>query len=140
MYISSDLDVLEHAFGTRGKTIAFVAIIMFTFGALCAYCVLVGDFFLHVFDFWDPDQDFEILHSRPVITIIFASMMLGLCLLKNLDSLKYTSILAVCCVGYTVMLLLFSEWGEMNAFNPDQDFFHGIPHSLFRAIRAGYHM
>jgi len=119
------------AFGKRGRLIAEVSLILDGFGSLCGYFIIVGDLI-------DPWVTETVIGREFGVVLLIAFVMLPLCLLRKIDSLKYTSGMAVVCVLYMTAVISLrglnsifvsapSGKGEIVWWNPSIEMSASIP-------------
>ncbi|ODV97052.1 hypothetical protein PACTADRAFT_1635 [Pachysolen tannophilus NRRL Y-2460] len=85
-----------------------VAIAIQCFGVGVSYVVLIGDLMPTILQF-------EIFgNEQRLFWILFSALIITpLCFFKNLDSLKYTSIIALASIGYIVLLIYIHFFMEL---------------------------
>lgn len=88
-------------------SVAFdVAIAIQCYGCAISYLVLIGDLMPTVFPrVWGLAE-----HARTFWILASGALCVPLSFLRNLDSLKYTSVLGLVAIGYLVVLVV-GEWG-----------------------------
>lgn len=92
----------EHALGPRGGRIARFFLLLYTFGSCSGYCVLIGDNFTEALRFWLPEG--HLLLDRNFLIPICGLLLILMSLPRNLDPLKYPSMLAIVCILYVVFM------------------------------------
>ena len=138
-------DLADVAYG-RSFAVAVQAIILFgSFLSLVGYAVLLCDFFNPLLVLIFGEGSF--IDDRTVI-IIFVSLafLLPLCLLRDLDPLRFTSAVAVVAVLFSVLVVFVRFIGgteckagsgcEKKLFNASPDLFLAVP--LLSAAFAGH--
>eukprot|EP00033_Pygsuia_biforma_P000196 GCRY01000246.1.p1 GENE.GCRY01000246.1~~GCRY01000246.1.p1 ORF type:complete len:458 (-),score=75.55 GCRY01000246.1:254-1627(-) len=109
------------------------AISVTMFGAMVAYSILIGDFadaiYKRVFDSGS--------HREVLIIFICFIVCYPLCLLKSVDSLKFTSFMAVVFIGFFAFCLTYDsiehakdEKENLKSFKASTDFFLALPISV----------
>jgi len=104
-----DLETLsEHLLGTQGFYLSTVSMFLFAYGGMVAYMVIIGDSFSSIFQqFFHSSGFVGILVQREVIMIITATIIvLPLCLLRNISSLAWSSLLSVLADVIIVIIVL----------------------------------
>ena len=99
------------ALGHRAGVFIQSCILLYTTCSCVSYVVLTGDFLVGagtgVFDHWAAGNAF--LTSRPaVMGVVALTIFVPLCLLKNLEALKYTSFVSFCSTCFAAGLLMWS--------------------------------
>jgi len=88
--------------GNVGYNVCVVSMLLFAYGAMLAYLVIIGDTVPVAFDYFLGE---EAAPSRNVVIVVAAIVpILPLSLLRNLSSLSYTSLLSITA---DVLLVLF---------------------------------
>ncbi|KAL6073118.1 hypothetical protein QOT17_005087 [Balamuthia mandrillaris] len=89
-------------YGRKGAIMLDLSMVLFIFGALTGYMIIVGDVLTPFTGFLGP------LDTRAfVVAVAMLTVMLPLSLLTKVDKLKYTSILALACILYLVGVVSF---------------------------------
>lgn len=90
-------------YGRKGELVASWSVTLQQFGACIAYVVIIGDVLKPVLGL----LGWEVLCHRYFIQLIVMScIVFPLCLLRNMDSLKYTSFLALFFIGAFVLAVV----------------------------------
>ncbi|KAI9321678.1 transmembrane amino acid transporter protein-domain-containing protein [Dichotomocladium elegans] len=102
-------DLLEHAFGRPGLLAISIAQFVFAFGAMCAYCVIIGDTIPHVFRSLIPTIDtlpvvWIFANRRLCITFFTVLVSYPLSLYRDMSKLAKTSGLAL----ITIIVIIVS--------------------------------
>lgn len=102
-----DLEALcEHCLGRKGFYAALTFMFLFAYGAQVAYLVIVGDTVPLVAEIFYPES---ILTSRTIVMILSATIvMLPLCLLKDMSSLSWTSLLSIVADVVLIIIVIIS--------------------------------
>ena len=111
--------VAQVAFGTPGAFAVDLCFIVFLFGGCVGYVVIMGDILTPYFEQlagWSPKAENRWL-VEAVVTFCFAY---PLSLLKKIDMLKYTSLAALLCICYLVIVIVV-ESISIIADNFEQD-------------------
>lgn len=110
-----DLEELaKYHFGNFGFFSVLILMFTFAFGAVVAYVVVIGDTFPTVFQllFGTPTLD------RDIITIVLAvCIVLPLCLLRDLSSLSWTSMLSVFSITLLIIVVSIASPYEAHSEN-----------------------
>lgn len=101
-------DLSLHLFGERGYIVALSIMFMFAYGAQIAYMVIIGDTIPAVaHELISPTS---ILANRTFIMAILAFVIiLPLCILKDLSSLSWTSLLSIICGVIFICITIYSS-------------------------------
>ncbi|KAJ8654918.1 hypothetical protein O0I10_009312 [Lichtheimia ornata] len=124
-----------------GMAIFFdLAIAIKCFGVGVSYLIIIGDLMPQVVaSFSDYAQDPILTDRRFWITVFMASAILPLSFLRKLDSLKYTSLVALIAVVYLCTIVLYYFFSISNPVHPpvieyatfSSDFFSRLPVFVF---------
>ncbi|KAF2743297.1 vacuolar amino acid transporter-like protein 6 [Sporormia fimetaria CBS 119925] len=85
------------------------AIAIKCFGVAVSYLIIIGDLMPGVVEGFAPDVEIGFLVDRQFWITAFMLIIIPLSFLRRLDSLKYTSIIALCSIAYLV-ILVFAHW------------------------------
>eukprot|EP00033_Pygsuia_biforma_P003086 GCRY01003393.1.p1 GENE.GCRY01003393.1~~GCRY01003393.1.p1 ORF type:complete len:623 (-),score=148.18 GCRY01003393.1:29-1897(-) len=121
--------------GQKASTSLSLLIAIGNFGSLCAYLILIGDFATSI-------AEHTIGHSNRRMLIIGTGCLLcyPLCLLKNLNSLRFTSLMSMTFILFTVITVITdsADFSLSNGFaetpsmvNINWKLFRAIPISVF---------
>jgi amino acid permease len=116
-------DLAIHVFGIPGALTIDVCLILFLYGTLTGYIVIITDlllpFFADVFDVEQPDvlstgeliveEKWRILLAVCVVFLL----LVPLSLLPRIDFLKYTSGLALVCISYIIVVIAIAAVSEI---------------------------
>lgn len=87
------VDLCKHLLGTAGYNVCVLSMLLFAYGAMLAYLVIIGDTVPVAFDYFLGEGAAP---SRNVVIVMFALVpILPLSLMRNLSSLSYTSLLSI---------------------------------------------
>jgi len=92
----------QTAFGVYGGLFIDVSAILFLFGALVGYMVIIGDVLVPFTDFLG-----DLSRREFVVAIVAVVLILPLSLLNRVDYLKFTSMAALVCILYLVAVVVF---------------------------------
>eukprot|EP00038_Savillea_parva_P001843 m.107828 g.107828 ORF g.107828 m.107828 type:complete len:482 (-) comp10635_c0_seq4:78-1523(-) len=129
------------ALGYRGNVITQIATILTTFGAMTSYLIIIGDMTAPLIGLalgGDNDAYCSLYAERQFPIACSLPILIPLCMLRNIDSLRYTSAVAVFSVLYLVLIVVYKS-GESIAANAEEskmqphDFFN-FSAMIFRAI------
>lgn len=91
-------EIGKRLFGRKGELIASWSVTLQQFGACIAYVVLIADVCTPVVSLGAQDSE-SMLCNRALLQIaVVVLIIFPLCLLKSMDSLKYTSSVALACI------------------------------------------
>lgn len=100
-------EVCEYYLGSIGYFASLLFMFLFAYGAQVAYLVIAGDTFPVVFDVLFSLGDSS---NRTIITVILAVVVvLPLCLLRDLSSLSWTSLLSVLADTLLIIILVIAS-------------------------------
>ena len=115
-------DLAMRVWGIPGALLIDTCLILFLYGTLTGYIVIITDlllpFFADIFDVWDTDdvtsegvvdEKWRIVLSVCVVYVV----LIPLCLLPKIDFLKYTSGLALVCIGYIIVVISIAAGQEI---------------------------
>lgn len=128
-------DLCKHLLGSTGYNVCVVSMLLFAYGAMLAYFVIIGDTLPVAFDYFLGDGSAP---SRNAVIVMAAIVpILPLSLMRNLSSLSYTSLLSI---SADVVLVLFiimrgpaAAKEEDTQFNAEEDVTF-IEYQLFEGI------
>mmetsp|Transcript_12505 Transcript_12505/g.20320 ORF Transcript_12505/g.20320 Transcript_12505/m.20320 type:complete len:534 (-) Transcript_12505:92-1693(-) len=128
-------DLCKHLLGSTGYNVCVVSMLLFAYGAMLAYFVIIGDTLPVAFDYFLGDGSAP---SRNAVIVVAAIVpILPLSLMRNLSSLSYTSLLSI---SADVVLVLFiimrgpaAAKEEDTQFNAEEDVTF-IEYQLFEGI------
>lgn len=116
-------DLAVQVFGIPGALTIDVCLILFLYGTLTGYIVIITDlllpFFAALFDVEEEDvlSTGEVVVAekwRILVAVCVVYMVLfPLCLLPKIDFLKYTSGLALLCIGYIIVVIAIAAGNEI---------------------------
>jgi sodium-coupled neutral amino acid transporter 11 len=129
------VDLCKHLLGNTGYNVCVVSMLLFAYGAMLAYFVIIGDTVPVALDYFMGDGAAP---SRNVVIVVAAVVpILPLSLMRNLSSLSYTSLLSITA---DVLLVLFivlrgpsAAKEEDTQFQADQDI-NIFEYQLFEGI------
>eukprot|EP01041_Mallomonas_annulata_P008012 gene8012-16410_t len=100
-------DLSEHLLGPAGFYAAAISMFLFAYGAMVAYMVIIGDTVPSIlFHIYDGNSAIE----RDLVMLVTAvSIILPLCLYKDMSSLVWTSLLSVICDAAMVLVVLIAS-------------------------------
>eukprot|EP00927_Polykrikos_kofoidii_P080297 TRINITY_DN77166_c0_g1_i1.p1 TRINITY_DN77166_c0_g1~~TRINITY_DN77166_c0_g1_i1.p1 ORF type:complete len:432 (+),score=48.06 TRINITY_DN77166_c0_g1_i1:42-1337(+) len=99
------LGIVERLFGTKFGTLAQIVMATYACGSCIGYIVLIGDLFSTAAQFVLPLESY--FCQRDVVSVLCSLfVLLPLSLLRNLDSLRYSSALALACGIYVTVLVV----------------------------------
>jgi sodium-coupled neutral amino acid transporter 11 len=103
-------ELAEHSFGLLGYILVSLFMLIFCFGAMVAYFVVIGDSIPPVVQLYHPDLE---ITSRPILIVLFGVILvLPLCLLKDLTSLAKTSAVSITCDILIIFIVLIVGPGQ----------------------------
>eukprot|EP00035_Acanthoeca_spectabilis_P025306 m.457829 g.457829 ORF g.457829 m.457829 type:complete len:484 (+) comp21356_c0_seq1:80-1531(+) len=139
--VKSYRGISEAAMGKYGNWLTQGAVFLSTFGAMTSYLIIIGDMMGPLIGFWmgGTNDDYCSIYARRQFPITVSLLIVvPLTMLRNIDSLRYTSGIAVCAVLYLLMVVVFksgesiSENSGMDNMKP-HDFFN-FSEKIFRAV------
>jgi amino acid permease len=152
-------DLVENVFGRYAAIAMQVVIVLYAFGAVVGYVIIVGDLIPGVLAAWtghDADDvaagnDGDVWYLKPVAIegLVCALIILPLAMLKRLDALTFTSVAAIAAIFYFFVLVVVegaldfgsrtggSSGQPIRYFNWSLEIFEGLP---ILAFAAGGHM
>eukprot|EP00939_MAST-03C_sp_MAST-3C-sp1_P001359 g1359.t1 len=105
-------DLCHYALGTPGTVLVSVAMLIFDFGAMLSYLIIMGDagtnVVQHTFHFHD-DSDETI--RRITIIVLSVALILPLCLFRDISKLEKASTFSVATVTLVIGVVLY-EFGK----------------------------
>eukprot|EP00033_Pygsuia_biforma_P000583 GCRY01000689.1.p1 GENE.GCRY01000689.1~~GCRY01000689.1.p1 ORF type:complete len:646 (+),score=174.55 GCRY01000689.1:76-2013(+) len=131
-------ELVGHCLGPSWRLAMNWSVALGTIGILCAYMVLIGDFSENL-----ANEAFGHSNRKLLIGVIGVCLVYPLCLLKNLNSLRFTSVLAITFVFGTVVAIIIDCVMYMTDGDEDYDsstvtlskasskLFRSIPIALF---------
>jgi solute carrier family 38 (sodium-coupled neutral amino acid transporter), member 11 len=99
-------ELAEHLLGRSGYYAALVFMFLFAYGAQVAYLVVIGDTIPVVAALFLPDSIFA--NRNITIALMSTIIVLPLCLLKDLSSLSWTSMLSIAADIALVLIVLIA--------------------------------
>jgi solute carrier family 38 (sodium-coupled neutral amino acid transporter), member 11 len=99
-------ELAEHLLGRSGYYAALVFMFLFAYGAQVAYLVVIGDTIPVVAELFLPDSIFA--NRNITIALMSTIIVLPLCLLKDLSSLSWTSMLSIAADIALVLIVLIA--------------------------------
>lgn len=147
-------EMIQKAFGSIVTKIFQVIVILYSFGVITGYIVIIGDLLPPIISNWagkDYPNDYWYFSKVFYQVTITICILLPLACLKRLDSLKFASMFAICSVIYFTLLVVvesaidfdgYKERGEVQStgetigesivwWNWSTDIFLGIPIMAF---------
>ncbi|KAL0214647.1 hypothetical protein P9112_006831 [Eukaryota sp. TZLM1-RC] len=126
---------------TLGKSFGTVVeslIVCYTAGTCISYCVILGDFMPSLSQFILPATAHRMFFDRRVLIIATALLiLLPLCLLPNIDALRYTSAASLFCPIYLILMMgyrlytntfvIYEPRGEIEYFKFSTELFAALP-------------
>ena len=119
-------ELAEHLLGRKGYYSALVFMFLFAYGAQVAYLVVIGDTIPLVAQLFSPDSLFA--SRNATISLVSIVVILPLCLLKDLSSLSWTSMLSICADIALVLIVLVAA--------PDASHNEGIKHNNISVLNS----
>ena len=105
-------EVAQHYLGDIGYYSALLFMFLFAYGAQIAYLVIIGDTIPVVFELL---PDATILANRNfIISTLAIVIILPLCMLKDLSSLSWTSLLSI--IGDAVLIIIVAVASPIESF------------------------
>lgn len=115
--INSYPKLAERAFGPKGTRIAQFFLLLYTFGSCSGYCVLIGDNFTKALKRWLSDD--HLLVDRQFLIPMCGLLMIMFSLPRNLDPLKYASVVSIVCIMYVVGMCFIKMLSQMPDMGPN---------------------
>jgi len=108
--------IAQAAYGKKGVTVTHIAIFITTFGTMTSYLVIIGDMVAPIIGLFmgGTNDDYCSLFSArqfPITLALF--VVIPLSCLRNIDSLSYTSLLAVASVLYLLVVVVYKSGQSM---------------------------
>lgn len=119
-------ELAEHLLGKRGYYAALVFMFLFAYGAQVAYLVVIGDTIPLVAQLFSPDSVF--VSRNATISLVSILIILPLCLLKDLSSLSWTSMISIGADIALVLIVLIAA--------PDVSKNEGIQHQNISIVNS----
>lgn len=119
-------ELAEHLLGRSGYYAALVFMFLFAYGAQVAYLVVIGDTIPVVAKLFLPDSIFA--NRNITIALMSTIIVLPLCLLKDLSSLSWTSMLSIAADIALVLIVLIAA--------PSASVSEGIKHTEVSIINS----
>jgi solute carrier family 38 (sodium-coupled neutral amino acid transporter), member 11 len=119
-------ELAEHLLGRSGYYAALVFMFLFAYGAQVAYLVVIGDTIPVVAELFLPDSIFA--NRNITIALMSTIIVLPLCLLKDLSSLSWTSMLSIAADIALVLIVLIAA--------PSASVSEGIKHTEVSIINS----
>jgi amino acid permease len=116
-----------------------LAIAIKCFGVSISYLIIIGDLMPQVLAYFSVPEA-SIFMSRKTWITLFMTCIIPLSFLKKLDSLRYTSSVALGSVFYVLMVVIFNmfntsiefpDWSEIRFLHFDMNFFSILPVFVF---------
>lgn len=110
--VKSYRGISEAAMGKYGNWLTQGAVFLSTFGAMTSYLIIIGDMMGPLIGFWmgGTNDDYCSIYARRQFPITVSLLIVvPLTMLRNIDSLRYTSGIAVCAVLYLLMVVVFKS-------------------------------
>jgi len=111
------------AYGPRMGNFTQIIIFIYTLGTLIAYPIFVGDFMNKFFQVVAPNT--VLTNSLFIVPIFGIFFLIPISLLKNLNALRYFSVLAISCVVYLAVVIIIELTANgvgKNIIQADYDF------------------
>jgi len=124
--------VMRATLGDKGAVISDLAMVIFIFGALTGYMIIIGDVLSPFIDFLPG----ALSYRGAIAGLVTVLVLTPLCLLYRVDSLKYTSVMALVCIAYMVIVIIIRSSQQIVDDGVDDDdlrLFH-FAFSIFQAI------
>mmetsp|Transcript_19423 Transcript_19423/g.57795 ORF Transcript_19423/g.57795 Transcript_19423/m.57795 type:complete len:387 (+) Transcript_19423:369-1529(+) len=129
------------ALGRHGNTFTQAAVFLATFGAMTSYLIIIGDMMGPLIGLWmgGTNDDYCSFYARRQFPIICSlGIVVPLSMLRNIDSLRYTSGIAVASVLYLLLVVVYKS-GESISENAGEEEmeagdFVNFSEKIFRAI------
>eukprot|EP01087_Luapelamoeba_hula_P005420 TRINITY_DN1549_c0_g1_i1.p1 TRINITY_DN1549_c0_g1~~TRINITY_DN1549_c0_g1_i1.p1 ORF type:complete len:482 (-),score=70.72 TRINITY_DN1549_c0_g1_i1:32-1477(-) len=106
----------EECLGRYGGLVVDLCMILFLFGALTGYLIIIGDVLTPFMDFLGRLETREF-----VVAVVAVFVILPLCLLPRVDYLKYASLAALGCIFYIVVVIVIRGAEEIDAKDKAED-------------------
>eukprot|EP00771_Trimastix_marina_P002802 gnl/Trimastix_PCT/3964.p1 GENE.gnl/Trimastix_PCT/3964~~gnl/Trimastix_PCT/3964.p1 ORF type:complete len:473 (+),score=131.59 gnl/Trimastix_PCT/3964:39-1457(+) len=107
-------EITIHALGKVWGYVIEIAVVIYSFGILCSYVVIIGRYIPQCFDAWlalgSPARGF-LCNKHLVSLCIVVVIILPLTFLRRLDMLRFTSLAALACIGYAVVVVFIRAVG-----------------------------
>ena len=145
--IRSYKDLANRTFGTAGGFIIDICLVLFLFGTMTGYIVIIADlltpFAVSLFDLSVDDPEslgYDYVDRIVVSAVVTGAVLLPVSMLPKIDFLKYTSTVALLCIIYMVIAVslitahaLFEEFNfeEVAWGNFGVDSFAAMPVIVF---------
>jgi len=94
----------KELYGRAGELVAEWSVTLQQLGACIGYVVIIGEVFDPIVSLADPNQDFYVSEWF-VQLIIVMFIIFPLCLLRNMNALKFTSLVAIVCILLAALTL-----------------------------------
>ncbi len=111
-------ELAEHLLGRKGYFAALVGMFLFAYGAMVAYLVIIGDTLPLAFEYMAPGSPLTQRNLDIVLVCVF--IMLPLCLLRDLNSLSWTSLLSI--VSDIILMVLIMIAAPSASKHQDEHF------------------
>jgi len=123
-------DIGVKAYGQRMGPVIQAIMIAYTFGSCVSFIVLIGDFIPNVLGNY---FDYDLLKNRVfIIMLVSFVFLLPLSFLKDLNPLRYTSMIGVVCIVYACGFVM-AKGVSAGQIQPSADILE-VDSDLFRAI------
>eukprot|EP00040_Diaphanoeca_grandis_P023662 m.128999 g.128999 ORF g.128999 m.128999 type:complete len:505 (+) comp29370_c0_seq3:100-1614(+) len=133
--------IAQAAFGKKGVIITHISIFITTFGTMTSYLVIIGDMVAPMIGLFmggtnDAYCSQYAARQFPITLALF--FVIPLSILRNIDSLRYTSILAVVSVLYLLAVVVYKSGQKIIEGGSTDDMTHGdfldFSDRIFRAL------
>ncbi len=131
------MEIAHRAYGPRGVLATQLSIIVSTFGACTGYLVIIGDMFGPLIGEWmgGTRENFCSLYADRRFSISLSLLVVGpLSLVRHIDSLKYTSYLAILFMAYLVIVVVVRSGTRVDQGTGEEVNFSNITETIFRAV------
>jgi len=100
-------EIAKQAHGWVGTLTSDLSIILSCFGTMCSYFIIISDMTMPLIALvFSVDVDLIVTKWRPLVLTIILLVVIPLACLKKLDSLRFTSFLALVSIGYVVIMVM----------------------------------
>jgi amino acid permease len=105
----------EAAFGSPGRVLVEISVLLFSFGALIGYLIIIGDILT-------PYINLLFVCDRRLVMLFFGALVcLPLSCLRRISLLRFTSLAALVFIAYLVACIVgWSISGMLDGFEPDR--------------------
>lgn len=100
-------DVTHAAFGKSGGFVSDASIILTCFGTMCSYLVIIADMIIPIINYFaSKANEHDLYVYRQIVVTGTLFLVIPLACLRKLDSLKFTSVLAIISIFYVTVMVL----------------------------------